>query len=464
MTNFKKLMIANNKFLLIFLIIFLLSILNSIYQIKNFDNFDNSTNKSHHSMIYGDIEDFWREGFFISEDLKKNISYFNTGGEYRRPYLPSRIYALYSLIFNKKIYDEKDKVIIGFHKIIILFTQTIIYFLLLFFLYKELLLIFNKLQSRFTILFLSLEPSLFMYHSSFWSESFFFSLQIALLILLLKKNNSFFYYCTVGFLLGVLYLQRSVAIFYFVPILIFFFIKEKKFFLKSTILILISYFAIHIFIGYHNHVRMGIFYTISTQAKDGFYIYLAPNIVSKNLNISNEKSFEILNNKKNKWAKDNNLNLSNESDRLLFYDFQKKEALRIFFENPLNSILVILNKSKHFLVLDPITHVYNFHRWDYRNGLYYKSDEHFKWIVPRIIYSTIVYLICLIGLYQLFKVKKYRPYLFLILSSIIYFFTVQSWYGGTRYYAPILIYLSFIFAHGIYFLYIRFFNLKYDSY
>ena len=111
---------------------------------------------------------------------------------------------------------------------------------------------------------------------------------------------------------------------------------------------------IHLFVGYHNYKRVGIFYSTSTQAKDGFYIYLSPPIVSKNLKINNNEAMNLLNQKKQDWVADNKIDLNLESDRLKYYDFQKNEAFKIFLQNPINSLSVIGKNSLHFLVIDPL--------------------------------------------------------------------------------------------------------------
>ena len=206
---------------------------------------------------------------------------------------------------------------------------------------------------------------------------------------------------------------------------------------------------IHLIVGFHNYKRSGIFYSTSTQAKDGFYIYLAPNILANKLNISSSDAFKILNEKKYKWSIKNNLNLEKEKDRMLFYTYQKNEAFKIILQNPLASVEVILKKTIHFLIIDPLTHVYYFHRWNPEEELFYKSNEHKKWIMPRIMYTIIIYFVCFYGVISLFNNKTNRTFLLYLILSIFYFILVQSWYGGTRYFAPILIYLSFFFSSGV---------------
>ena len=102
----------------------------------------------------------------------------NIGGHtYRQEYL-----HFFSLIINKELYDENNQINKDVNKIYFLIFQSIIYYLLLYFLYKKILIYLPKLNSQIAILFLALEPTLFMNHSSFWSESIFFSMQIFFII------------------------------------------------------------------------------------------------------------------------------------------------------------------------------------------------------------------------------------------------------------------------------------------
>ena len=455
--------IKNKFFTFIFFLFLFLSIINTFFQYKNFDKYSTPKNKEpRHQLINGDIGYFWREGNDLTQDLLNGENYFQIGEEYRRPYLPSKLFAIYSFLASEKLIDENDKVIIGGKKIFFLIFQSVIFYSLLLFLYKELLNFFPKFTSQICILFLAIEPTIFMYHSSFWSESIFFSLLLVFIILILRNDYSYKKLFLLGIVLGILYLQRSVAIFYIFSLLIYLFFNNKKLFLKSFCFVTIGYFLVHLLVGYHNYTRTGIFYSTSTQAKDGFYIYLAPLILSKNLKISENEAFKKLNQKKYDWANENKINLNLEQERLLFYNYQQKEALKILIKNPVNSLFIIAEKSLHFFVIDPLTHVYYFHRWNYENGYFYESKEHNKWIIPRIFYSIFIYFFCFLGFVFLYKKKDSKHFLLFLSLSIVYFTVVQSWYGGTRYFSPILIFLSFLFANGIsYFVKkINFFNQK----
>jgi hypothetical protein len=179
---------------------------------------------------------------------------------------------------------------------------------------------------------------------------------------------------------------------------------------------------------------------------------LAPEILSKKYNINSNLALTNLQKKKLSWINENKLNIDKEIDRLRIYNYQQKVAFKTILDNPLISLKVIVNKTLHFFVIDPFTHVYYFHRWNTDNGDYYKSETQKKWISSRIIYSIFIYLFCFIGALNIYKKKEHKHILYYVLLSIVYFTGVQSWYGGTRYFAPILIYLSFLFSFGVTFL------------
>ena len=452
-TNKLHIKLKNNWFLISLFTLFLISISNNFYQIKLFDKYEGSKkNPNKHLMINGDIGNFWYEANLIDKEIQQGKNYLETGGEYRRPYLPSRIFYLFSYFFEKNLITDSGKVFIGTKKVLILIFQSLFFYSVLFALYRSILKKIPRLNSQIIILFLACEPTIFQYHSSFWSESIFFSLQLIILIFIFKNYYSISNLLLFGLILGIFYLQRSVSIFYILIVFTYFIIFIREKILRNLFLIFTGFMIVLAFIGFHNYKRVGVFYVTSTQAKDGFYIYLAPEILAKKHNINSKLALKDLQNKKVSWINENKLNIDKEIDRLRVYNYQQKEAFKIILENPLISFKVIANKTLHFFVIDPVTHVYYFHRWNSDNGDFYKSEMQKKWISSRIIYSIFIYLFCFMGVLSIYKKKEYRHILIYIFLSIIYFTAVQSWYGGTRYFAPILIYLSFLFSYGVTFL------------
>ena len=186
-------------------------------------------------------------------------------------------------------------------------------------------------------------------------------------------------------------------------------------------------------------------------------MYLLPEIIAKKHKISHEKAAKELIEDLEKFALEENLNLNidinsiaeNERDRLEFANYQKKIAINTMIDNPLLTLKTITKRTLRFFLIDPLAHVYYFHKWNIDEGPYYKSPQHKMWLLPRICYSLFIYFFCFIGVITTYKNKKYRGFLSYILLSIIYFTAVQSWFGSTRYFAPIIIYLSYLFSFGL---------------
>ena len=112
-------------------------------------------------------------------------------------------------------------------------------------------------------------------------------------------------------------------------------------------------------------------------------------------------------------------------------------------ENYLEAFKLILKKSIHVTLLNPF-HIYSDHNF-ISGEKYYTTETHDKLVPVRIIYTLIIYIISLVGFYNLLKNKEYKLLSFLMIS-MIYFYGMVSWHGNTRYFVPVLIYLSFFFG------------------
>ena len=136
----------------------------------------------------------------------------------------------------------------------------------------------------------------------------------------------------------------------------------------------------------------------------------------------------------------------NEKDIVKFDHYIFKKTLKYFYDYPVDFGLYILKNSIHFTLLNPF-HIYSDNK--YRSGeIYYLSKEHDDLIKYRIIYTLIIYLICLVGLISIIKKRNYKL-LFFISSSILFFFLPISWIGNTRNFVPCLIFISFLFSFGL---------------
>ena len=316
------------KFSIILIIFsFITSIFLTNYNLKNFDKL-NITNEGviYHQMIKSDPHWYLSQGYDISQQLKNGLPFLKTGPENYTKYLPSRIAALYYYIFDYEFYDEVSSqklVKIGIHDIYLYFQCFFYFFSLLIFAKSIHLKLKNSVASNATIFFLSLEPTIFQYHSSFWSESYFFSFQILALAFMLKTPN-IKNLIIVGCLLGVLALQKQLAFFYIIPILIYYFfvIKQDK---KIKIpVIFISYFLILCILGLNNFGRSGKFSFLTADTKINFHLYLIEKVVMKKLNITGNE-FRIREGKvMYEWIENNNIEIDNskldfEKDYSYFY-------------------------------------------------------------------------------------------------------------------------------------------------
>jgi len=413
-------------------------------------------------MVKSDPAKFWVRAHNIKQQLNSGINYFKTGEEYRIPYLPSKILYLFSIITNLKFYDENldliidsnsqtiDEIKIGKNKVNFLIFQTILYYLSIIFLYTKIKKKINYKKCLFIILFLSLEPTILFYHSSFWSESIFFSILIFCISLIYDEKISFSKNFILGLLLGLLFLQRSVALYYIFFVSIYYIFLYKKKSVKPILITFIGYMIIVSFLGFHNFKRSGTFYIEPTQAKDGFYNYLVKNVLSKSQNIETKAVQIILDKESKVWIKKNKINMNLESDRIKHYNYLKKKSYQIILNNPFISATYILKGTLHFMVLDPLRHVHYFYKFTLREqNSFYKSDLSEKWIPIRVVYSFLIYSIIFLALYDSSKHRFGNKFDIFLLISIFYFTVISSWTGNTRYNAPNLIFFSFLFGNGI---------------
>ena len=435
-------------FFLILLGFFLSTIIN-LYYIENFDRYEISTDKrERHSLIKGVNENHWRHAKVIKEQLKNGEKYFDTGQIYNRNYLPSKILLIYSFLSDDEMVEEDTKKITtDKKKLSFLIFQSVLYFSILFFFSKELSKRFTHRAVFFVVAFLAIEPTLNHWHSSFWSESIFLSLQLLLLTILIKKQFNTFEFFLSGIILGLMFLQRSATIYYFFPLIIFlFFVTETQKVKKITIFV-ISYLLLILFVGYHQFKRADVFYVAPTDQKFAVNLFLLPHVMSKVEGIPVIEAQNKIDQNLENWKKDNQIDVTNEKSLLKFYDYIQSYSYKYIFFHPFETTKFILKKSLHTAVLDPV-HVMYFHKFEYKGkNRYLKSPEHQFWIPIRIVYSLIIYFVILIGLFVL--LKKDKKIFLMTFISALYFFFILSWLGNPRYLTPCLIYLSIFFGFGL---------------
>ena len=463
---------TNHKFInyvyLTILVSLVLSVTLSFYYLHHYDNYniDGFT----HIMLKEETFYHWYSAAKIIYQIE-NGEFFFTAGEwmFTKP-LPQRLVAIYSYLTNFNILEnfENNKVNLG-GKFLFLIIQSFIYYLSLFILFKQLNKKFNNNINIFIILFLCIEPTLLQYHSSFWTESLYFSIQILILSLILDPGERNTKYLLIGLSLGFLFIQRSAGIFYFIIVVSYFLIsiQNKKY--KKISIVILSYLFICLLVGFHNYKRSGVFYVMPTEGKYGMYKYFAKDILSEGNNLNkldvNKSELE----KSLKWIQVNmkdinyknfeqalspyeiGLSMVDEKDKLKFYGYLNKRSYEILLDHPLITIEKVIKGFIHFTVLNPFFVYFDYEFYKFNSsakiGDFVFSETHKNLIPIRILYSIILYTICLIGFFKLIKINVKLS--ILLTLSVLYYYLILGWYGKTRLFTPCLIYLSIFFGFGL---------------
>ena len=449
---------------------FCISLIISKYYLNNYDSFFLNKNgeKNSHKMIKSDTLRYLSHGAEIKEDLKNGKNFFKTGREHFTKYLPSRIAAAYYYYFDKDLFNNFDekKINVGVH-FPYLIIQCLVYYLSLFFLYS---IIAKKTEKKICIpiiLFLALEPTLFQYHGTFWSESIFFSFQIITFALILRNKYKFYDFLLIGIFISLLCLQRQTAYFFIIPLTFYYLVILKKNQYYKLFFMFLTFMMVQSFVGFNNLTREGKFYILSGDTKSAVYYNLSHPIIMQNQNYTLEefriKEAEIAINilqknsikfdiKKLENIKESispfvaaKKSIIDPKDKVLYDNIYAKRTVKILIDNIWLTSTIIIKNSFHSLLLNPF-HIYSDHNF-VSSEYYYVTDTHDKLLLPRIVYTLLIYSVSLIGFFSLIKKKEYKL-LSIIMLSIIYHFGMVSWHGNTRYVVPILIYMSFLFGYG----------------
>ncbi len=442
----------------------ILAILISNYNLKNYDKIVTDEYGSFHQMIKYDALRYLSHGAEIKKDLNEGVNFFETGRENFTKYLPPRIAALIFQLFDIELYKdfESKEINTGVYKPY-LYVQSLIYFFSVFIFYVLCKSNFSSKTLNFIILFLCLEPTIFQYHGTFWSESFFFSFQIIIIGLMIckKKNNLIF--ALIGFFIAILSLQKQYAIFYIIPVIIYFSIFDFKRKVLSVFFLIFGFLLPQIFLGYNNFKRSGVFYVLANDNNIAIHLDLVPKVINQIKGYSGNEFVEYEGEIMKNWMIKNSINFNedsetlkvnkhfmryrdsivNEKDKLKFDKKIRSRTFEYIKKYPFEFASTMIKNGVHIVLLNPF-HIYSDHK--FRSGeIYYISKKHDELIPYRIIYTLIIYSLCLYGFY-LFLVEKNYKMLILLLFSIIYFYALSFWHGNTRYFLPAYIYFAFFFG------------------
>lgn len=456
---------------------FILSIFILINNLNNFDKYNNEEKGSYHLMIKADPSRYLTHGYEIKKQVLEGKNFFTSGREHYTKFLPPRIAAAYYYLLDIDLFENEEKKIIklGIHKYYLI-IQSLLYYLSVYFLFNSIKKKFERKTVFFSISFLCIEPTIFQYHGTFWSESIFFSLQIILLALIFRHNNSLKNLFLIGLFVGILSLQKQVAIFFIFPILLYIFIFFKKQFLRSCIIILTGFIFVQLFLGFSNYFRSGYFYIMTADTKVEMHRTLVERVIVNQLNIPLNYFLQQEAEESHKWIKTNKIEVNydfdhthtilrkfepipqnknfmyyrriiiDEGDRVQFDKFIRKRTFMFMFDYPVEFFKEIVKGAVHTPLLNPF-HIYSDHRF-ISGEEYYGSELHKKFIPIRIIYSLLIFIIIFFGILHLLKKRDYKNLFLLVISALYFYFTI-FWHGNTRYFVPCLIYLSILFGSGL---------------
>ena len=259
--------------------------LSSIDTLKKYDRYEiNNEGVLTHQIIRSDIQAAWNTAEEFRFKIENGENFFSSLPSYERYFLPAVIVGSYYVLIDKEIFDKdssENKILLKNYKFGILIIQIFLYYFILFFISNLLEKKFGVKYSTLVILFLSIEPTIIQWHSSFWSESFFLSLMLLSIYFLLKiRLNSIFSPLLLGFTLALLFLQKTIAFLYIFSFFIFLILKFKSK-LKPVILLTFSFILFMSLIITNNYFKTGNLFLISSQHQYfSYYYYFSHKIIS----------------------------------------------------------------------------------------------------------------------------------------------------------------------------------------
>ena len=433
------------EFILIYSFI-LIFVVTNIYINKFSEQYFISGDYKHSSLYQEDVISYFKVSDRISKDIADGKKIYNSGGPYSFSFLHPRIIYFFNNFFNsnEEIINSTTLKIHLKNYNFFLYFQIIFFYLSTLFLHRSLLKIFNKNLSNIICIVLLLNPIIFQWHLSFYTESIFLSFLI-LLICFLLRSKSWLHFLFIGLFVGIIYTQRTIALLY--PIVIFsyiFFLNhnfKKKLSKISSLLIGMS--LILILIGIYNYNRSGIFYFTPIQSKSDIQTYLEADILKLSKKISYEDARNELINFNKSIINTYGYDLQKESDKIKYLNKVQKNSFNTLIANKTITLQIIIKNYLHAMLLNPVQ---VFYETKYQNWIdYKKSDEHKFWLIVRIIITPIFFIMTGLGMILSIKKVEFRYNVFLFLS-IIYFTSIGCWLPNTRYFVPSVLFMSIYFS------------------
>ena len=433
------------EFILIYSFI-LIFVVTNIYINKFSEQYFISGDYKHSSLYQEDVISYFKVSDRISKDIADGKKIYNSGGPYSFSFLHPRVIYFFNNFFNsnEEIINSATLKIHLKNYNFFLYFQIIFFYLSTLFLHRSLLKIFDKSLSNIICIVLLLNPIIFQWHLSFYTESIFLSFLI-LLICFLLRSKSWLHFLFIGLFVGIIYTQRTIALLY--PIVIFsyiFFLNhnfKKKLSKISSLLIGMS--LILILIGIYNYNRSGIFYFTPIQSKSDIQTYLEADVLKLSKKISYEDARNELINFNKSIINTYGYDLQKESDKIKYLNKVQKNSFNTLIANKTITLQIIIKNYLHAMLLNPVQ---VFYETKYQNWIdYKKSDEHKFWLIVRIIITPIFFIMTGLGMILSIKKVEFRYNVFLFLS-IIYFTSIGCWLPNTRYFVPSVLFMSIYFS------------------
>ena len=433
-----------------------------LYSLFNLKNFDKNQDLNKHLMIRGDINLIWQESHEFKEDLLEKNKIIGSGREYTRTFLSSKILSIFFLIFDEEFYQDYEKKIIAIGgKFKFLFFQIILFYVSLLFFHKNLVKYYkNENLSLFTVGFLALDPNIIQWHSTFWTESIFFSLQLILMSMIINERKSSISFFIIGILLGICFLQKTVAILLILFVFIYLIFDEKEKKILKNLIMLFGFIIVLSFLTFDNFKKTGIAYIMPTQTKTAHYFYIAKRIVTEN-----EGNIKRLKNEEERWKIENQYNEDNFKSNYEYFNFLQDQAIEIMLDNKIQTLKIYFRNILSHFILNPLQ-AYYWHKYNdqsFENQEFHLSEEAKKYFYYKLLYSIIIYSIIILGFFRIFTNRFKINFHLFILAIVFYFIFMLGWVGNARYFMPSLILLSLFFGNGLVQLKKIFFRTNYNK-
>ena len=398
-----------------------------------------------------DVHGYLINADYILKKLNNHNNIIDSQPFYLTSFFQPNIIALFAYFTNQSIFIIDNNGVKNFS-----LKADLLIYLQIFLFYGSLILLFTELikhlNGNLVVIYCSLiaiEPSIMQWNISLMTESLSFSILLLIFYFLLKPEIKYSYF--VGFLLGLFFLQRTMMIYYFPLILIYYFTQNKKIILKviDITAFLISFCAMIALLVYVNHARTGKIYLMPLQAKLHISHYLEHKIIALSKGVDKNKIYNMLQARNEKIIKDNNLNLEIENDKIEYGNLVQKKSYETVLKYPFTSIKLIFSKIDNAIILDPLHMINIYTKFDNYNDWLKSKDKKINFAV-RIIYSLFIYTLALLGFLHLLKSKITPIYIFSFMNILFFSgFGALAFANSQRYFVPALIFLLIFSSNGL---------------